>query len=200
MRCRGSIAQVAADAAALAESSACSETNQAHRTLQTRATVRTYTPRKRVAMTSDTSASRRQPSDAAAARRGPRADRRRGRRPPLDSQQLELTVVDGRVDGPAAPKRPAVGQGRERHTSTPATDAHPHPPTRGVADAEADVRLNPLLLTVPEAAKVLHIGRRQAWEMVWREELPVVRLGRSVRIAQRILEAFVLERSRPYGA
>lgn len=57
-----------------------------------------------------------------------------------------------------------------------------------------------LLITVPEAAHVLHIGRRQAWEMVWRGELPVVRLGRSVRVARPILERFVTERSLPYGA
>lgn len=57
-----------------------------------------------------------------------------------------------------------------------------------------------LLFTVPEAARALHIGRRQAWEMVWRGELPVVRLGRSVRIARPILERFVVEQSRPYGA
>ena len=57
-----------------------------------------------------------------------------------------------------------------------------------------------LLLTVPEAAHALHIGRRQAWEMVWRGELPVVRLGRSVRIARPILERFVADQSLPYGA
>ena len=58
----------------------------------------------------------------------------------------------------------------------------------------------PLLVTVPEAAKILQIGRRQLWEIVWRDEIPVVRFGRSVRIARVALETFVLERSRLYGA
>lgn len=67
-------------------------------------------------------------------------------------------------------------------------------------DRAQDTDTNRLLLTVPEAAHLLHIGRRQAWEMVWRGELPVVRLGRSVRIARPVLERFVTERSLPYGA
>jgi len=58
-----------------------------------------------------------------------------------------------------------------------------------------------MLLTVPETARALHIGRRQAWEMVWRGELPVVRLGpRTLRIAYSVLEQFVFDRSRAYGA
>lgn len=57
-----------------------------------------------------------------------------------------------------------------------------------------------LLITVPEVARLLHIGRRQAWEMIWRGDLPVVRLGRSVRVARPVLERFVMERSLPYGA
>ncbi len=58
-----------------------------------------------------------------------------------------------------------------------------------------------LLMTVTEAARALRIGRRQTWEMVWRNELPVVRLGpRTIRIARPVLEQFMLDRSLPYGA
>ena len=58
-----------------------------------------------------------------------------------------------------------------------------------------------VLLSVTDVARCLHIGRRQAWEMVWRGELPVVRLGpRTVRVARAVLEHFVLDRSRPYGS
>ena len=58
-----------------------------------------------------------------------------------------------------------------------------------------------VLLSVTDVARCLHIGRRQAWEMVWRGELPVVRLGpRTVRVARVVLDQFVLERSRPYGS
>lgn len=57
-----------------------------------------------------------------------------------------------------------------------------------------------LLLTVAEVARTLQIGRRQAWEMVWRGDLPVVRLGpRTIRVARVVLQRYVVERSRPYG-
>lgn len=60
--------------------------------------------------------------------------------------------------------------------------------------------VRPLLMSVSEAARVLRIGRRQAWEMVWRGELPVIRLGpRTLRIHHRVLDEFLLERSRPYA-
>ena len=69
--------------------------------------------------------------------------------------------------------------------------------TRPVADAEGER----MLLTVPEVARTLKIGRRQVWEMVWQGKLPVVRLGpRTVRVSRAELERYVLERSRPYGA
>ena len=58
-----------------------------------------------------------------------------------------------------------------------------------------------ILITITEASRTLGIGRRQAFEMVWRGELPVVRLGpRTVRVARAVLDQFVLERSRPYGS
>jgi excisionase family DNA binding protein len=50
-----------------------------------------------------------------------------------------------------------------------------------------------LLLTVAEVARTLQIGRRQAWEMVWRGDLPVVRLGpRTIRVAQVVLQRYVV--------
>ncbi len=38
------------------------------------------------------------------------------------------------------------------------------------------------LLTVPEAAKLLRISRNLAYELVARNELPAVRLGRVIRV------------------
>ncbi|MCC6387464.1 MAG: helix-turn-helix domain-containing protein [Dehalococcoidia bacterium] len=38
------------------------------------------------------------------------------------------------------------------------------------------------LLTVPEAAKMLRISRNLAYELVARNELPAVRLGRVIRV------------------
>jgi excisionase family DNA binding protein len=48
-----------------------------------------------------------------------------------------------------------------------------------------------LLLTVEEAAKQLGIGRTFAWQLVRRGDLPIVRLGRCVRVPRRALEAWI---------
>ncbi len=44
------------------------------------------------------------------------------------------------------------------------------------------------LLTVPEAAKLLRIGRNLAYELVARGEIPSVRLGRLIRVPRAALE------------
>lgn len=105
---------------------------------------------------------------------------------PGKRRETVIRVVERKAASTAT--RPLDERYGTRPTLTESGDPTP------VADAER------LLLTVPEAARALHIGRRQAWELVWRGELPVVRLGRSVRIARPVLERFVAERSLPYGA
>ncbi len=40
----------------------------------------------------------------------------------------------------------------------------------------------PLLITVPAMAERLSIGKTQAWELVSRREVPVVKIGRSTRV------------------
>lgn len=45
----------------------------------------------------------------------------------------------------------------------------------------------PLLLSVPDAAVVLGIGKTLMWEMVRRGDVPVVRLGRRVLIPRAAL-------------
>ena len=45
------------------------------------------------------------------------------------------------------------------------------------------------MLTVPEAAKLLRIGRNHAYQLVARGEIPSVRLGRLIRIPRAALEA-----------
>ena len=52
----------------------------------------------------------------------------------------------------------------------------------------------PLLLTVPETARLLRISRNLAYELVARGELPAVRLGRVIRIPRSELDDW-LERS-----
>ena len=48
-----------------------------------------------------------------------------------------------------------------------------------------------LLLTVPEVAKVLRIGRNLAYELVARGEIPSVRLGRVIRVPRSSLERWL---------
>lgn len=55
-------------------------------------------------------------------------------------------------------------------------------------------RPDPLLLRVDQVGELLQIGRTHIWELIWAGELPVVRLGRSVRIPREHLERWVNER------
>jgi excisionase family DNA binding protein len=48
-----------------------------------------------------------------------------------------------------------------------------------------------ILLTVTEAAKRLSLGRATAYQLVQRGELPVVRIGRAVRVPARALDQWV---------
>jgi excisionase family DNA binding protein len=43
-------------------------------------------------------------------------------------------------------------------------------------------------LTIPEVAKLLGIGRNQAYEAVRRGEIPVIRLGKRLLVPMRALE------------
>jgi len=55
--------------------------------------------------------------------------------------------------------------------------------------------LEPLLLKAPEVAKLLGLGRSKVFAMVAAGELPVVRIGRSVRIPRHALEAWIREQT-----
>ena len=64
---------------------------------------------------------------------------------------------------------------------------------------------DPILLTVPEAARRLSIGRTLTYELIAAGELPSVHLGRAIRIPARALDEFVARRLEPeapeaYGA
>lgn len=47
------------------------------------------------------------------------------------------------------------------------------------------------LLTVPEAARILRISRNLAYELVARNELPSIRLGRVIRIPRAALDTWM---------
>jgi excisionase family DNA binding protein len=49
------------------------------------------------------------------------------------------------------------------------------------------------LLRPLEVQKILRIGRSKLYEMIARQELPVVRIGRAVRIPRRELEQWIAE-------
>lgn len=52
------------------------------------------------------------------------------------------------------------------------------------------------VLSVPEAAKVLRISRSRAYELAQGGELPgVLRIGRSVRVSKRALDAWIEEQA-----
>ena len=54
-----------------------------------------------------------------------------------------------------------------------------------------------MLLTVPEAARVLRISRNLAYELVARGEIPAIRLGRVIRVPRAPLEEWVKSEAAP---
>jgi excisionase family DNA binding protein len=55
----------------------------------------------------------------------------------------------------------------------------------------ADLDALPEVLTVAEVARVLRIGRNQAYALVGSDELPSIRVGRSIRVARSALHAML---------
>ncbi len=51
-----------------------------------------------------------------------------------------------------------------------------------------------LLLTVPEVAKSLRLGRTKVYDLIYFEGLPVVRFGRAVRVPVEELRQWLNER------
>lgn len=56
------------------------------------------------------------------------------------------------------------------------------------------IQLQPLLLDVDTVAVVLSMGRTKVYELIAREELPVVRFGKSVRVYLPELQAWMVRR------
>jgi len=72
------------------------------------------------------------------------------------------------------------------------------PGPRPAADDQS--QREPLLLRPVEAARLLGIGRSKLFEMLARQELPVVRLGRCVRIPRRELASWINQNLDPETA
>lgn len=55
--------------------------------------------------------------------------------------------------------------------------------------------MEPLLIRAEEAAKLLGLGRSKVFEMIAAGELPVVRIGRAVRVPRAQLEHWIEART-----
>ena len=58
----------------------------------------------------------------------------------------------------------------------------------------------PLLLSVPEVAKTLGLGRTKVYELIAAEGLPVVRFGRAVRVSIASLQQWIEQREKQNAA
>lgn len=52
-----------------------------------------------------------------------------------------------------------------------------------------------LLLTIPQVAQTLNLGRTKVYELIWKEKLPVLRFGRAVRVSREDLQRWLKERN-----
>ena len=59
---------------------------------------------------------------------------------------------------------------------------------------------SPLLLSVPEVAKTLGLGRTKVYELIATEGLPVVRFGRAVRVPIISLQQWIEQREKQNAA
>ncbi len=56
----------------------------------------------------------------------------------------------------------------------------------------------PLLLSIPDVATSLGLGRTKVYELIAKEGLPVIRFGRSVRVSAASLQKWVEEREQQH--
>jgi excisionase family DNA binding protein len=61
-------------------------------------------------------------------------------------------------------------------------------------------KVGPLLLTSRQAAEALAISERKLWDLTKRGDIPVVRIGRSVRYAPADLQAWIESKTKRAGA
>ena len=52
----------------------------------------------------------------------------------------------------------------------------------------------PLLLSIPDVATALGLGRSKVYELIAQEGLPIIRFGRSVRVSAASLQKWVEQR------
>mgnify|MGYP001160719860 CR=1 FL=1 len=64
---------------------------------------------------------------------------------------------------------------------------------RGVKVFE-EMRVQPLLLTIPQVMECLALGRNKVYDLINKEGLPVKRFGRAVRVPYAALELWLEQR------
>jgi excisionase family DNA binding protein len=70
------------------------------------------------------------------------------------------------------------------------------PPLQGIYDEKVAPGPNPkFLLSIDEVSEALGIGRSAVYQLLAQEELPVVRIGKTVRIPIAAIEAFIRRQS-----
>lgn len=71
--------------------------------------------------------------------------------------------------------------------------AFPHGTAAAVGGEPADPGPAPLLLTIPEAGRVLGLGRTTMYELIGAGEVEVVHIGRAARIPVQSIERFIAQ-------
>lgn len=66
---------------------------------------------------------------------------------------------------------------------------------RGVKVLEG-IKIQPLLLTIPQVMECLALGRNKVYDLINKEGLPVCRFGRAVRVSYADLERWLDRRER----
>lgn len=57
-----------------------------------------------------------------------------------------------------------------------------------------DLEAPALLWTIPQVGKALHLGRTKIYELIDKEQLPVLKFGRAVRVCPVALQRWLEER------
>ena len=57
-----------------------------------------------------------------------------------------------------------------------------------------EVMVQPLVLSIPEAAAVLRLSRTKVYQLIDVEGLPIVRFGRAVRVPRASLQRWIEQR------
>jgi excisionase family DNA binding protein len=124
---------------------------------------------------------------------------------PLDLEDVPVAIADPPADLMAAKKPiehaahlgdpdltyPNTDADVLRPSSKHTLAAFPHGKAADAAGQPADSESAPVLLTIPEAGRLLGLGRTTMYELIGAGEVEVVHIGRAARIPLESVERFV---------